>query len=360
MPEMQLKRLVLPAPLGPISAVRPPRVDGERDVVERGDAAEADVSPSISSACVVGSCQPPPPAPVALRRRERALGLARSRHRGRAPGPAGPGATALAGPSSTIRPRVEDVRVVAELEREARVLLDDQHRRPVRCDRTSRRRSKIERVMIGASPSETSSSSSSRGLAIRPRPIATICCSPPDSQPAWSLRREAMLREELEDCGRCPRPCSPPLRAVAPMRRFSSTVSSANTIRPSGTWATPWATILFGRSFVMSLALELDSAGDHPPECSRSSPEMARIVVVLPAPLAPSSATAAPSGTSSVTPAQRRRARAVGDLEPGDLEHGARALAAPAPWPSRAVRPLRRPPVRCRARSRSGHPACRS
>ena len=39
---MQLKRLVLPAPLGPMTAVSLPALDLEGHVVERGHAAEAD------------------------------------------------------------------------------------------------------------------------------------------------------------------------------------------------------------------------------------------------------------------------------------------------------------------------------
>ena len=49
------------------------------------------------------------------------------------------------------------------------------------------------------------------------------------------------------------------------------------------------------------------------------------MVDVLPAPLAPSSATAVPSGTSSGDAAQRRRAAAVGGLE---AAHGQHAVAA--------------------------------
>ena len=41
----------------------------------------------------------------------------------------------------------------------------------------------------GDSPIDGSSISSSRGRDISARPIATICCSPPDSVPASWLRR---------------------------------------------------------------------------------------------------------------------------------------------------------------------------
>ena len=39
---------------------------------------------------------------------------------------------------------------------------------------------KISSTSMGASPSEGSSSSIMRGVDIRPRPIASICCSPPE------------------------------------------------------------------------------------------------------------------------------------------------------------------------------------
>ena len=49
--------------------------------------------------------------------------------------------------------------------------------------------SKISFTMNGASPIEGSSSSKSVGRAMRPRPSATICCSPPERYPAFRPRR---------------------------------------------------------------------------------------------------------------------------------------------------------------------------
>ena len=43
---------------------------------------------------------------------------------------------------------------------------------------------KICWISLGASPIDGSSSSSSFGRAISARPIASICCSPPDIVPA--------------------------------------------------------------------------------------------------------------------------------------------------------------------------------
>ena len=44
-------------------------------------------------------------------------------------------------------------------------------------------------TMIGASPSVGSSSSSTFGLSVSARPIASICCSPPESWLPKLLRR---------------------------------------------------------------------------------------------------------------------------------------------------------------------------
>ena len=51
--------------------------------------------------------------------------------------------------------------------------------------------SKISRTIIGASPSDGSSSISRRGRAISARPRASICCSPPESVPAGCRSRSA-------------------------------------------------------------------------------------------------------------------------------------------------------------------------
>src|SRR3972149_6995688 len=51
------------------------------------------------------------------------------------------------------------------------------------------RLSKIARTTTGASPRLGSSSIRRRGFAMSPRPMAHICCSPPDSVPATCLSR---------------------------------------------------------------------------------------------------------------------------------------------------------------------------
>src|SRR5262245_57693549 len=75
------------------------------------------------------------------------------------------------------------------------------------------------------------------------------------------------------------------------MRRFSSTDSSGNVPRPWGTWAMPRRTICSGDVVVMS------SPSNVIAPCRGIVPETARIVVVLPAPLAPRMTTISPGST---------------------------------------------------------------
>ena len=67
------------------------------------------------------------------------------------------------------------------------------------CELTSAITSKTRSTTWGARPIDGSSSISSFGLAISARPIASICCSPPESVPPACLRRSLSTREELED-----------------------------------------------------------------------------------------------------------------------------------------------------------------
>src|ERR1700722_17931720 len=77
---------------------------------------------------------------------------------------------------------------------------------------------------------------------------------------------------------------------------FSSTVSSMNVPRPSGTCATPRRTMS---------SVDMPSIASPPRIRSpwvRTMPQIARNVVVLPAPLAPSSAVTPPSSTAKSMP----------------------------------------------------------
>ncbi len=93
----------------------------------------------------------------------------------------------------------------------------------------------------------------------------------------------------------------------APSSRFSSTVSSGNRRRPSGTIATPSATISCGGLPVKSMRAPSSSSATEPRE-GRSSPMMHFISVLLPLPLVPSSATVSPWHTCSDTPCSTRTA----------------------------------------------------
>ena len=64
---------------------------------------------------------------------------------------------------------------------------------------------KICWISCGASPIDGSSSSSSRGRAISARPIASICCSPPDSVPADWLTRSSSRGNSLKTRSRSSR-----------------------------------------------------------------------------------------------------------------------------------------------------------
>ena len=77
---------------------------------------------------------------------------------------------------------LEHVRGLRELQRDVRVLLDDEDGEALRSFRSLMMR-KISVTSRGARPSDGSSSSSSRGRCMNARASASICCSPPLSVP---------------------------------------------------------------------------------------------------------------------------------------------------------------------------------
>src|SRR5699024_5730667 len=87
------------------------------------------------------------------------------------------------------------------------------------------------------------------------------------------------------------------LRVYAPIRRFSYTVISANTRRPSGTWAIPISTILWAGIFVISFPSKVIL-----PALDGMIPVSVCRVVVFPAPLAPIRAMTSPWFTSKDIP----------------------------------------------------------
>src|SRR4029450_2797796 len=160
----------------------------------------------------------------------------------------------------------------------------------------STRASRIARTSRGAMPSEGSSSIKRRGLAIRARPTATICCWPPDSartvwrRRAWRSGNKANTRSRL--CQRAARARG----ENAPSSRLSSTLMEPKSRRPSGTMASPRSTIRCGlaarRSWPSQRTIPLRG---------RTRPATQPRRVDLPAPLGPSSATISPGATVTET-----------------------------------------------------------
>ncbi len=127
--------------------------------------------------------------------------------------------------------------------------------------------------------------------------MASICCSPPDKVPAsWSLRsfRRGKIVKTLS---RSAAISGLSVRMCAPICRFSAMVMRVKTPRPSGTIARPCLT----RSQA-PLPRMLWPRYSMSPSLSGSSPVMAFMVVVLPAPLEPISVTSSPSRTSKSMP----------------------------------------------------------
>ena len=157
--------------------------------------------------------------------------------------------------------------------------------------------SKICSTKMGARPIEGSSSSRIFGCAIRARPIASICCSPPDMVPAAWLSRSFSRGKSSKTFLKSLCTSGPDLRRNAPISRFSRTDMREKTRRPSGLCPTPSCTISCASAFSIDFPFSLML-----PDRARSSPEMVRSVVVLPAPFEPISVTISPSSTLSETP----------------------------------------------------------
>ena len=145
-----------------------------------------------------------------------------------------------------------------------------------------RTRPAISSTMRGARPRIGSSSISSRGRAIRPRAIATICCSPPESEPRELAVPLLQQREERLDARERLVTVRPRARGVwAPSSRFSRTVRNGKSRRRSSTWAMPSADALVRRRAVDALAVEADAAaraGEAGPRCVFSERRLAGAV----------------------------------------------------------------------------------
>ena len=157
-------------------------------------------------------------------------------------------------------------------------------------------------TIFGASPSDGSSSRSTLGEAISARPMASICCSPPLSSPARCVARSRRIGNSPSTQARACARAALSGAASAPARRFSSTVRLLNTRRPSGTWTSPPRAIDAASSAGSGWSRKRMLPPVIAPPWAASVPESARSSVDLPAPLLPSTARTAPSGTESETP----------------------------------------------------------
>ena len=156
--------------------------------------------------------------------------------------------------------------------------------------------SKISCTRMGARPMDGSSSMMSLGLLMSARPIASICCSPPESVAASWLRRSFRRGKRSYTSRRVSRASSSG-RVNAPISRFSRTVRLPKTRRPSGQSAMPRDTILCAGT-----PTRLSPSNSIEPVRGRKIPATVFSVVDLPAPLAPMSVTISPALTSNDTP----------------------------------------------------------
>ena len=157
--------------------------------------------------------------------------------------------------------------------------------------------SNICSTSFGASPSDGSSSISSFGRAIRARPMASICRSPPLSVLAFWLLRSSRIGYRASTASRSDWMPSLSRRQKAPASRFSRTVMFSSSIRPSGTWISPDCVMSCG-----SVPLSSWPSKRIVPRVGLSSPEIVRRVVDFPAPLAPIRVTIWPASTLRETP----------------------------------------------------------
>ena len=164
--------------------------------------------------------------------------------------------------------------------------------RPGRCGAT----------ICGASPSDGSSSSSRRGPDMRARPIASICCSPPESRPArWRARSASTgnssctrSRAAEPHRGATARRARPPAGSPRRSSARRPACPRARRRRRGGRSAPGRAGRCGRRRSVISPAVTA-------PRCSARVPDTARRSVDLPAPLPPSTARTPSPATETVT-----------------------------------------------------------
>ena len=155
---------------------------------------------------------------------------------------------------------------------------------------------KISVTRIGDRPIDGSSSMISFGADITARPMASICCSPPESVPASCLRRSFRRGKHSNTQSMSRLMLARSLRVNAPISRFSCTFICAKMRRPSGTCARPILRMLCASTCWISLSIKTIF-----PLLGWIRPDTVCSVVVLPAPFAPISVTISPCLTSKLT-----------------------------------------------------------
>src|SRR3989449_7145970 len=148
-------------------------------------------------------------------------------------------------------------------------------------------------TMTGARPSVGSSRSSRRAPVRRMRPMASICCSPPERRVPWLRSRSLRFGKSSNTCA----VLRPPSRTSGGRRRFSSTFRLAKMPRSSGQSAIPCRALRYGGSAIVSTPSTVTE-----PVRRGTIPMIDFIVVVLPAPLRTTRVTSSTLRTSTSTP----------------------------------------------------------
>ncbi len=160
--------------------------------------------------------------------------------------------------------------------------------------------SKMSFTTSGARPIDGSSSMSSAGRAISARPMASICCSPPERVPGQLVGPGRQHREELLE----PLQVGPDL---VPPPATDLHVAAEEQVLPHGQLGEDLPALrdqraAHGRRWPRAgRARSTGRASRTSPSRGRTSPHTALSSVVLPAPLAPTMATISPALTCSET-----------------------------------------------------------
>ena len=196
------------------------------------------------------------------------------------------------------------------------------------------------------------------GRPISARPTASICCSPPESSAGLAVQAAAPASGSSR---RPARACGSDLSPRGRGAGSRATVSSKNSARSSGTWARPRRATLWAARPATGSPSDVTVPRDR----RQQARDRSSSVVVLPAPLGPSSATTSPASTCQVEVAHDGDAAVAGvqSRRRAAERRGRVAGAGAASRRGTSPRPAaRRPSCRGRPRSPRGRrgspPAC--